>query len=218
MTKLIILSHPSRAEAAQRLYRHMNLRMRARGIEVVVLTDDSGEPSMDGAAEMHLRALESVADDERVIVMEDDALPIFQFRTNLLVWLHTYPDALISFYLGDRSHGLDDPFMLEQWSDEGSVIFWTTLCHGLCYTVPRNAPHLAGMVRAIRQPGEPIDFAIGNAWIAMTTQWIVHLKASLVEHADWPSLVHVNPKPPRRAWKLAAPISPAFAQYLEERP
>ncbi|MBD4639416.1 hypothetical protein GUG46_19975, partial [Xanthomonas citri pv. citri] len=54
-----------------------------------------------GANANHLRALSWAAEQsDRVIIIEEDALPVDGFRDEAQDWLTRFPDNLCSFYLG----------------------------------------------------------------------------------------------------------------------
>ena len=54
-----------------------------------------------GANEMHRRALEWAEEQScRVVILEDDAIPVDGFTNKLAEWINRFPDALVSFYLG----------------------------------------------------------------------------------------------------------------------
>ena len=54
-----------------------------------------------GANANHLRALRwASTQDCRVVIMEDDALPVSGFAEKVAEWLERFPDDLCSFYLG----------------------------------------------------------------------------------------------------------------------
>ncbi|MGQ7174028.1 hypothetical protein ACUOCP_55840, partial [Escherichia sp. R-CC3] len=54
-----------------------------------------------GRAAGHRRALEWASwQDCRVVILEDDALPVAGFTQLVGEWLYRFPDSLVSFYLG----------------------------------------------------------------------------------------------------------------------
>lgn len=95
---------------------------------------DEGE---HGANWNHRRALEWATNQScRVVVLEDDAMPVAGFRDKIAVWLSRYPDALCSFYLGT---GRPPQYQLEIASkliaaDKARADFITLprLIHGVC--------------------------------------------------------------------------------------
>lgn len=209
MTRLFIIASPEREEAAWRLHWHLHQRFLNIGIDVVTLMDWE----RDGATENHCRALQSVGNDERIIVLEDDALPVNGFRGFVTNAIALHPDDLLSFYLGASAAIAQ----VNATSDESEYIENETLLHGVAYTIPAGAAHVNRKVNELLEsdPSCPIDRAIGQAWRELTGRRILHRKRSLVEHADGPSLIHTEPREPRRAWALAAPIHPEFEENHE---
>ncbi|EHL80471.1 hypothetical protein HMPREF9428_01850 [Citrobacter portucalensis] len=107
------------------------------GATLMIDTDDHG------ANWNHRRALEWAANQScRVVVLEDDAMPVAGFCEKIAVWLARYPDALCSFYLGT---GRPPQYQLEIASkliaaDKARADFITLprLIHGVCYSVPQQ--------------------------------------------------------------------------------
>lgn len=86
--KFVVVGHHSRTGHAQRL---------AALLDAHLLIDDGNH----GANWNHRRALEWASEQTcRVVVVEDDAMPVDLFFTPVTSWLKRFPDSLISFYLG----------------------------------------------------------------------------------------------------------------------
>ncbi|MCI0246190.1 UNVERIFIED_ASMBLY: hypothetical protein E7W50_13600, partial [Cronobacter sakazakii] len=83
-----MVAHHSRHEQAKKL---------AESLDAYLLVDENSS----GANWNHYRALQWAAEQScRVVVLEDDALPVEGFQALATEWLSRFPDSLISFYLG----------------------------------------------------------------------------------------------------------------------
>ncbi|WP_320725985.1 hypothetical protein [Enterobacter ludwigii] len=186
--KFVVVGHHARIGHAQRLAALLNAH----------LLIDYGN---HGANWNHRRALEWAACQPcRVVVLEDDALPVHGFTDKVTEWLAQFPDSLISFYLGTSRPPQWQSTITAKLSSCPNTITLPTLIHGVCYSIPPN--ELAGILEC--WPHHlAADFAIGRAW----GREVVYLSRSLVEHADGPSVErHPDGKPrteTRRAWALA---------------
>ncbi len=193
--KIVIVAHYARRVQAERLASDLNAH---------VVMDEVGRGALWG----HRKALEWADQvNERVVVMEDDALPVVGFRDKASAWLKRLPDDLVSFYLGTGrppqyqgqiAHSLR---RAEQWRE--AQISLSQLIHGVCYSIPVNQ---VGAVLSKLPASGAADFAIGNAWQQVTRRPIIYPVRSLVDHDDGPS-VEVHPdgqarSEPRRAWQL----------------
>lgn len=73
----------------------------------MVVVDDGSKPAAvvsegdHGANWNHRRAIVWAAEQTcRVVVLEDDALPVHGFTEKITEWLTRFPDDMLSFYLG----------------------------------------------------------------------------------------------------------------------
>ena len=83
--KFVVVSHHSRTGHAQRL---------AALLDAHLLIDDGNH----GANWNHHRALQWAAEQSsRVVVLEDDALPVRGFMDQVAVWLARFPCHMLSF-------------------------------------------------------------------------------------------------------------------------
>lgn len=186
--KVAIVAHHSRRERA----------------EALAATVDADRVFMDegsrGPTPGHLEALEW-ANGERLLTLEDDALPVPGFRDKVDDWVARFPDDLCSLYLGTgyRSRHILAPIE-HQWSNNLDHITHKDLLHAVCYTIPGWATNI---IHARVDRRKPIDFAIGDAWRALTSRSVIYPKASLVDHDTMPSIVNPNYHTPRHARKLA---------------
>jgi hypothetical protein len=158
----------------------------------------------NGANWNHCRALVWAAgQDCRVVVLEDDALPVNDFSTLVCEWLSRFPDSLISFYLGTGRPPQYQMQIAERLivADKNRTDYLTLprLIHGVCYSVP---PQHIARVLARWNTTKAADYAIGDAFGCK----IVYPCYSLVDHADGePVETHHDGMPRterRRAWRL----------------
>ncbi|KAB2680329.1 hypothetical protein [Brucella pseudintermedia] len=192
--KIVVVAHYSRRDRAERL---------AGRLGAHVVMDEIGNGALFG----HRKALEWCSvQDERCVIMEDDALPVPDFRAKAQAWLDDYPDSLLSFYLGTGRPPQYQPQIAHAVTyadDPDAVLCLPQLIHGVCYSIPQQ--YVRAVVERLPLIGAA-DFAIGNAWRAVSGEPVVYTIQSLVDHDDLPS-VEVHPDgqkrtEPRRAWRL----------------
>ncbi|ELY2747546.1 hypothetical protein [Cronobacter sakazakii] len=186
-----VVGHHRRAEHAHRLAESLNAQL---------FIDDADH----GANWNHLRAIKWAAGQSaRVVVLEDDALPVEGFQALATEWLSRFPDSLISFYLGT---GRPPQYQLEIATkliaadrERADYITMQRLVHAVCYSVP---PKLIPKVLARWDASKPADYAVGDACGGP----VIYPCSSLVDHADGlPVEKHPDRQPRRerrRAWRL----------------
>lgn len=187
--KIVVVAHHAREAQAVALADRLDARL------VMDRTDQ-------GALWGHTEALRWASEQsERVVVMEDDALPVPGFLELAEAWLARFDEELVSFYLGTgRPPQWQKPIQRAlAYADFTGLdhITLPQLIHGVCYSVP----DVAALLSRLRKG--PADFAIGAAW----GRPVIYPCASLVDHADGPS-VERHPDGQRRteirrAWRLA---------------
>ncbi|MEN0583391.1 MULTISPECIES: hypothetical protein [unclassified Kosakonia] len=190
--RFVVVGHHSRRQHADALASHI-------GAHLVIDEDNHG------ANWNHRRALEwASAQPCRVVVLEDDALPVPWFINKVIPWLNDKPDDLISFYLGTGRPPQYQAQIAERLiaadRTRADYITLPQLIHGVCYSVPSQ--HLP-KVLARWDSSKPADFALGDAWGAP----VVYPCWSLVDHADGePVERHPDGEARterRRAWRVA---------------
>ncbi|TKU20798.1 hypothetical protein [Citrobacter sp. wls829] len=200
--KFVVVGHHSRISSAQRL---------ASLLGAHLLTDDSDH----GANWNHRRALEWAAEQScRVVVLEDDALPVAGFTEQVNEWLNRFPDSLVSFYLGTGRPPQYQMQIAERLviadKNRADHITLPRLIHAVCYSVP---PHYLPRVLARWDHRKVADFAVGDACGGS----VVYPCYSLVDHADGQSVEqHPDgaPRTERRvAWRLAGPMERSSCQH-----
>jgi len=190
--KFVVVGHHSRIGHAQRLAAMLNAH---------VLIDYGNH----GANWNHRRALEWASCQPcRVVVLEDDALPVQGFTDKVTEWLARFPDDMLSFYLGT---GRPPQYQLQIaecliFADKTRADFITLprMIHGVCYSVP---PQHIERVLSRWDSSKPADYAVGDAYGGA----VVYPCYSLVDHADGePVERHPDSAPRterRRAWRIA---------------
>ncbi|ELV3386209.1 hypothetical protein SGI62_000026 [Enterobacter hormaechei] len=190
--KFVVVGHYSRLRHAQRLAAMLN---------AYLLIDDGNH----GANWNHRRALEWAAEQTcRVVVVEDDAMPVDLFFTSVTSWLKRFPDYLMSFYLGTGRPPQYQMQIAERLivadKTQADYITLPRLIHGVCYSVP---PQHIERVLSRWDSSKPADYAVGDAYGGA----VVYPCYSLVDHADGePVERHPDSAPRterRRAWRLA---------------
>ncbi len=190
--KFVVVGHHTRIGQAQRL---------AALLDAHLLIDDGHH----GANWNHRRAIEWAAEQScRVVVLEDDALPVPDFIERVGEWLNGLPESLVSFYLGTGRPPQYQMQIAERLivadKTQADYITLPRLIHGVCYSVP---PQHIERVLSRWDSSKPADYAVGDAYGGA----VVYPCYSLVDHADG---VPVERHPDsaqrierRRAWRIA---------------
>ncbi|WP_426727270.1 hypothetical protein [Enterobacter cloacae complex sp. 288G10] len=190
--KFVVVGHHARRQQAEAL---------ALSISAHLLIDEGD----GGANANHRRALEWAAEQPcRVVVCEDDALPVAGFTELMDEWLARFPEALVSFYLGTgRPPQYQMPIaerLIVADKTQADYITLPRLIHGVCYSVPQQ--HIE-RVLARWDSSKPADYAVGDAYGGA----VVYPCYSLVDHADLQTVERHPDNEPRtkrrRAWRLA---------------
>lgn len=128
--KFVVVGHHSRSEHAQHL---------AALLDAHLLIDDGNH----GANWNHRRALEWAASQPcRVVVLEDDALPVLGFSEKVTDWLTRFPDDMLSFYLGTGRPPQYQKeiagMLVEADRVNADYLVLRKLIHGVCYSPPQG--------------------------------------------------------------------------------
>lgn len=191
--KFVVVGHHSRYKQALCL---------AESLSAVLLIDN-GEHSANWN---HRRALEWATEQScRVVVIEDDALPVPEFHAAVVEWLARFPDNLVSFYLGTGRPPQYQMQIAERLviADKSRADFITMprLIHGVCYSVPLQ---YLPRVLARWDSSKAADYAVGDAHGGS----VVYPCYSLVDHADGQPVEVPKDGMPRterrKAWRLHA--------------
>lgn len=190
--KFVVVGHHSRHKQAGRL---------AESIGAVLLIDSSDR----GANWNHRRALQWAAEQScRVVVLEDDALPVEGFTETVTDWLARFPEDMLSFYLGTGRPPQYQMQIAERLINADKVrsdfIMLQRLIHGVCYSIP---PQSISRVLSQWDCSKPADYAVGDAYGGV----VVYPCWSLVDHADGEPVERHPDSASRterhRAWRLA---------------
>lgn len=190
--KFVVVGHHSRSYAAVRLASSLNAH----------LLIDEGD---HGANWNHRRAIEwANQQGSRVVVLEDDAVPVEGFADKVASWLSQFPDDLCSFYLGTGRPPQYQPSIAGELiaadKERREHIVLSRLIHGVCYSPP---PGKLQLILNRWSCTLPADYAVGDAYGGR----VIYPCYSLVDHADMPPVERHQDNEPRterrRAWRLA---------------
>jgi hypothetical protein len=189
--KVVVVGHHSRRQQACHL---------AHLLDAHLLIDDQDR----GANWNHRRAMEWAADqDQRVVVIEDDAIPVSGFTESVCGWLERFPDDLISFYLGT---GRPPQYqmaiagkLINADKERSDFVTLPRLLHGVCYSPPKQA---IDKILSRWDFAKAADYAVGDAYGGA----VIYPCYSLVDHLDEASVEkHPDTTPRterRKAWRL----------------
>jgi GR25 family glycosyltransferase involved in LPS biosynthesis len=189
--KFAVVAHHKRKDSARKL---------AKELAAKVFIDEIGV----GANANHYRAIEwSIYQDERVIILEDDAVLTKSFKEKVKSWINRFPDHLCSFYLGTGrppQYQLEVATkLIESDKNKTDYIKMQKLIHGVCYSIPKH--HIKKVLNNWDR-NKPADYAIGDAYSGA----VIYPCYSLVDHADNEPVEehHDNQerKERRKAWRL----------------
>lgn len=192
-----VVAHTSRAEAAHELF---------DTVEADFLSMDDGQLGCDGN---HDRVHRWLASQPSVwsVVLEDDAVPVADFRVQLKACLEHSPEPLVSLYLGQSRPPQFQAAIgraVDVAQREGADwVCADRLYHGVGYAVRTSL--LAGLVGWTM--GLPVDERISE-FVSASGLSVAYAYPSLVDHADWPTVIPVHndgqARPAgRRAWSAA---------------
>ena len=184
---VVVVGHHSRRNMATRL---------ADSLDAHMLIDEGN----NGANWNHRRAIEWAGMQPcRVVIIEDDAIPVRRFREKALQWLERLPEDLVSFYLGTGRPPHWQPVIRERLKTGADNITLPMLIHGVCYSIPTQ-----NISRILDKWDRHLaaDYAVGQAWGGD----VIYTSSSLVDHADGISVEQhpdgMKRTESRKAWKL----------------
>ena len=186
-------------------HKRRDMATRLSGMVDAHLLIDEGD---HGSNWNHRRAIEWASQQDcRVVILEDDALPLPGFTESAGDWLIRFPDNLISFYLGTgRPPQYQQQIaasLIDADKRQGDYIMMDRLIHGVCYSPP-----VIGLSRIMQNWNrtKAADYAVGDALGGK----VIYPCYSLVDHADGVTVERHPDNQPRverrRAWRLA--VSP----------
>ncbi|MGX9359612.1 hypothetical protein [Pantoea ananatis] len=190
--KFVVVGHHARWHQAEQL---------TCSLSAHILIDDG----QHGANWNHRRAIEWAGQQNcRVVIMEDDAVPVNGFIDKVSAWLNRFPDDLLSFYLGtgrppQYQHEIAG-MLVDADRTRADYLVLSRLIHGVCYSLPQ---HKIPVILDRWDKTLAADYAVGDAYGGR----VIYPCYSLVDHADLPTVERHPDNEPRterrRAWRLA---------------
>lgn len=208
MINIGIVGHHTRMEAGETL---------ADKVDAEFMTIDSGGLGPGRNHEKAWQWLEE-SDSEWSVVLEDDAIPIIDFRKELKVALLNCPFSIVSLYLGRIRPPHWQDSIASVIARPESWLLADELLHHVGVAI--QTPLIGDMLNVLAGDHEyvwgkvPIDEAIGR-WVRLRGRQVAYANPSLVDH-DYrlPTVIeqHVSQHAtepgvrhffePRKAWKL----------------
>lgn len=147
-----------------------------------------------GARANHLSAWSTLAemDSEWSLVLEDDALPVTDFRHNVISALDVAPSPIVSLYLGTGNPICWQPRIERalNWADkrDANWLLCRNLIHAVAVVVKTS--HIESMLDSLYCIDDPIDESI-TAWAVKRfgVQSVSYTIPSLCDHNDGPTLM-----------------------------
>lgn len=192
-----VVAHTSREPEAKAL---------AHEVEADFISVDNGILGCDDnheAVQQHLAALTSTWS----VILEDDAVPVEDFRAQLTQALPMAPAPIVSLYLGRQRpphwQKRIQRALAQAEETESPWIISTHMLHAVGYAI--RTEHLPSLLA--HESTHPIDEHI-SSWARRYGHTIAYTTPSLVDHADWPTIVdHPDGdrrKPGRTAWSFGS--------------
>lgn len=166
----------------------------------------------------HRRVWTALADtdSEWCLVLEDDALPVQGFRTQVAAALTATPTDVVSLYLGTgrpvwfemggRGSAQRLQPLIARTLDTTQACYLTApkLFHAVAVAI--RTPLVPSMLRHTEHSPKPIDFAIGD-WCISEGHTVAYTHPSLVDHLDEDTVItkHHDGEPrlqPRKAHRI----------------
>lgn len=194
---VVVVGHPARREAAERLADLL-------GGHLVV------DETSQGVWPTHARAFEWAAAQpvSHALVVQDDAVPVAGLLEHVAAAVDAYPDGPIGLYVGRSRPRARQVAQAVARADEigASWLEADTLLWGVATVIPiGDLPGLLEWGRRCRR--RAYDQRVG-LWYRNQRRPVRYTWPSLVDHADWPSLIaHRARTVPRVAWRVGAPVS-----------
>lgn len=196
MFRTAIVAHISRSEHAHELCDQVN---------AVYMTMDNGAL---GCTRNHLKAWTYLCErnpEPWSVVLEDDALPVADFTTQLAAALAAAPSPVVSLYLGTSyPPHLQDRIQQVTTQADREHACWIRLHHMHGVATAIQTSHLPDLTKYLSKTRLPIDDSI-REWARHRGITPAFTWPSLVDHRDQPSIVnHPDGAPrtaPRHAWR-----------------
>lgn len=158
-----------------------------------------------GSTVNHLRTWEALQDHTTTYaaVLEDDAVPVRNFRHQLEQAVKASPTTITSLYLGRLRPPQYQRRIANTLSaaPDAHYILATHLLHAVAVAI--HTDHIDPMIRYVKARTHlPIDEAIG-AYAQHTDQPIAYTHPSIVNHNDGPTLIAHRDRQPRTPGRTA---------------
>lgn len=136
------------------------------------------------------------------VVLEDDAVPVPDFRDQLQAALTAAPTDVVSLYLG--SGYISDAttratIATAQENDTHWLLTRGRVAHAVALAV--RGEHINSLVNHVQRKNRPIDAALSQ-WARARGHHIAYSVPSLVDHSDERSLVGKYRRAPRKAFTV----------------
>jgi len=170
-----VVAHHTRQHRAERL---------AEAVDAEVVSVDFGGL---GAGGNHEQCYEWLAanDEPWSVLLEDDALPVKDFRAQLGAVLRAAPTPLVSLYLGRSRPPHWQPSIAQVISRDENFLTGTELLHHVAVAI--RTPLIPAMLASIRSDTDyvsgalPIDEAVGR-WARSASVTVSYAHPSIVDH------------------------------------
>lgn len=152
-----------------------------------------GEWKNHAIAWRHAWCLANETGKSHVCVLQDDAVPVEQFRDHLQVAVETKPEAIISLYVGTHRPRKNEVIKAVKQAEESgaSWLVADTLMWGVGVVLP--TAWVPDMLEFGRKSKLPYDQRIG-AWAERSERPVYYTWPSLVDHADTETVAHKGAK------------------------
>lgn len=190
---VLVMAHPKRADQAEKLAADVNAR----------IVWDQRDDEWDTGSRAWAAADPST---DWACVLQDDALPVADFRRHLTDVLEVAPRTAVGLYVGTGRPYPDRVTCAVAEADRVDAA-WLG-CDGLLWGVAVALPvdHITPMLEWASSSRLPYDQRIG-AWYRLQHHRVLYCWPSLVDHADGPRLVTTSGPPTcaRRAHRVGEP-------------
>lgn len=177
----------------------------------IIRFDDTFPPSAKGCANNHIRVLTDLRKharkDEWVIVLEDDAMPVDDFRKQAELALAQSDSELVGLYLGTSNPGgviqqAVEPAVINAEAVDSNWVVADWFVSGPGYAVRSDV--LGSLIDSLGESKGPVDVRV-NEWARYEGIETWYTYPSLINHNDAQSLINSYPDfariMPRRAWR-----------------